>query len=96
MSRPATGPAWLDRRIAAGEVIVIDGAMGTELEARGVPMDRSVWSGAAVIEHGDMVRAIHEDYIRAGAEVIITNTFATARLHHPTNHPSTNEKMPMI
>ena len=79
MTRPATGPAWLDRRIAAGEVILTDGAMGTELEARGVPMDPSVWCGAAMMEYGAVVRAIHEDYIRAGAEVVITNTFATGR-----------------
>ena len=79
MHQPSTGPDWLDRRIRAGEVILIDGAMGTELEARGVPMDDTVWCGAAVLDHGGVAQAIHEDYIRAGADVIITNTFATAR-----------------
>jgi S-methylmethionine-dependent homocysteine/selenocysteine methylase len=50
--------------------------MGTELEARGVPMNQNAWSGEAVLSHPDVVRAIHADYIVAGAEVIIANTFA--------------------
>jgi homocysteine S-methyltransferase len=73
------GPAWLDAKLAAGEVLIVDGAMGTELEARGVPMHAKAWSGAALKTHADAVRATHEDYIRAGAQVIITNTFAAGR-----------------
>ena len=53
--------------------------MGTELQRRGVPMDKVAWSGAAVLTHPDLVREIHEDYIRAGARVIITNTFGSTR-----------------
>jgi S-methylmethionine-dependent homocysteine/selenocysteine methylase len=69
----------LCRRASAGEVIVIDGGMGTELEARGVPMDTHAWSANANVAAADLVQLIHEDYIRAGAEVIITNTFSTCR-----------------
>ena len=69
----------LRQRLDRGEVIVLDGAMGTELERRGVPMDDAAWSAAALITHPDTVREVHEDYIRAGADVITTNTFATAR-----------------
>ena len=69
----------LRQRLDRGEVIVLDGAMGTELERRGVPMDDAAWSAAALITHPDTVREVHEDYIRAGADVIITNTFAPAR-----------------
>jgi len=49
--------------------------MGTEIQARGVPMDGEAWSAIANITHADIVRAIHEDYIRAGADVVIANTF---------------------
>jgi homocysteine S-methyltransferase len=80
MASTAAGPDWLDKRIRDGVVILIDGAMGTELEARGVPMDEDAWCGPPLLEYGDVVRQIHEDYIRAGAEVIITNTFATGGL----------------
>ena len=70
----------LSRRLADGEVVVIDGGMGTELQARGVPMDDEAWSGVANLTHDQVVREIHEDYIRAGADVIIANTYAAARL----------------
>jgi homocysteine S-methyltransferase len=70
------GPDWLHEKIAAGRHVIIDGGMGTELEARDVPMNEQAWSGAALLSHPDVVRAIHADYVAAGAEVIITNTFA--------------------
>ncbi len=69
----------LDERLANGEVIITDGAMGTELQRRGVPMDKVAWSAAAIASHPDVIRDIHEDYIRAGAEVTIANTFGAAR-----------------
>lgn len=72
--------SWLgDRLNGAGPPIIIDGGMGTELEKAGVPMDGKVWSGRAVMTHPDSVRAAHETFIEAGAEVIIANTFAAAR-----------------
>ncbi len=73
------GPDWLNAKLAAREILLIDGAMGTELQARGVPMHAKAWSGAAMKTHPDAVRATHTDYIRAGARVIIANTFATGR-----------------
>ena len=73
------GPDWLNAKLTAGETLIIDGAMGTELEARGVPMHAKAWSAAAIKTHPDVVRETHADYIRAGARVIISNTFATGR-----------------
>lgn len=69
----------LIERLGRGEVIILDGAMGTELQRRGVPMDRVAWSGAAIATHPQVIRAVHEDYIRAGADIVITNTFGAAR-----------------
>jgi S-methylmethionine-dependent homocysteine/selenocysteine methylase len=69
----------VQERLDAGEIVILDGAMGTELQRRGVPMDDMAWDAAALATHPDFVREVHEDYIKAGAEVIITNTFATAR-----------------
>jgi homocysteine S-methyltransferase len=71
----------LEERLSRGDVIVLDGGTGTELERRGVPMDDQAWSGTAVFTHPEVVRGVHEDYIRAGADVVITNTFASARCH---------------
>ena len=42
-------------------------------------MNDVAWDAAALATHPDLVREVHEDYIKAGADVIITNTFATAR-----------------
>jgi len=70
---------WMEERLTRGETILVDGAMGTELQLRGVRMNEHAWSGVCVLSHGDVVRQIHEDYIRAGAEVQITNTFASSR-----------------
>ncbi len=77
-ARPC-GPDWLHDRLASGGIVFLDGATGTELERRGVPMHEFAWSGACILEHGGVLGKVHEDYIRAGADVIITNTYATAR-----------------
>src|SRR5438067_9561141 len=69
----------LNARLASGDVVVIDGATGTELQARGVPMDDAAWCGVANVESADVVRQVHEDYIRAGAAVVIANTYSTNR-----------------
>jgi len=69
----------LNERLDRGEVIILDGAMGTELERREVPMHERAWSAAALETHPEIVRQAHEDYIRAGADIITTNTFSTGR-----------------
>jgi methionine synthase I (cobalamin-dependent) len=61
-------------------VVVIDGGMGSELEARGAPMDHDAWCALANLDAPDLVREIHEDYIGAGADVIIANTFPANRV----------------
>jgi len=70
--------AW-QGTLDAGDILLIDGGMGTELQRRGVAMDAVAWSGAAVFTNPDAVRETHEDYIRAGARVITTNTFGSTR-----------------
>lgn len=69
----------ISERLKESRPILLDGATGTELERRGVSMNSVAWSGLAVATDPDIVREVHLDYIRAGAEVIITNTFATGR-----------------
>jgi homocysteine S-methyltransferase len=67
----------LIQRIDAGECILIDGATGTEIERRGVPQLENAWNGGGALSRPDILRAVHEDYLRLGAEIIISNTFAT-------------------
>ena len=68
----------LQGRLAAGETILMDGGMGSELERRGLASPTS-WSGGPMLTHPELVRDIHQEYIEAGAEIIITNTFGTGR-----------------
>jgi len=96
-------------RLKAGEVLLMDGGTGTELQKRGVNISKGatvekrptaparyasrqvpgvtyrsttglgVWSAPANLEAPDIVRQVHEDYLKLGAEIIITNTFYTTR-----------------
>jgi S-methylmethionine-dependent homocysteine/selenocysteine methylase len=69
--------AKLHDRLARGESVVMDGGMGTGLQAMGVPMDGEAWSGVANLTHANAVRELHAAYLAAGAEILIANTFAT-------------------
>ena len=71
--------ATIGERLVQGGIIIMDGGVSTEIQKQGVAMDSKVWSGIAHVEHPDIARQVHESYIRAGAEVITANTFATAR-----------------
>jgi S-methylmethionine-dependent homocysteine/selenocysteine methylase len=69
----------LGNRLATGEILLLDGATGTELDRRGVSTALPLWSARGVIEQPDIVREIHADYARAGADIIIASTFRTTR-----------------
>ena len=64
--------------LESDHVTVFDGAMGTMLYAKGVYINRSY--DELNLTQPDLVRSVHEEYVRAGAEVIETNTF-TATAH---------------
>jgi homocysteine S-methyltransferase len=70
--------AFFNRLIESNRPIVADGAMGTLLHERGVRMDSCF--DALNLENPAQVGEIHRDYIRAGAEMIKTNTFGAHRL----------------
>ena len=65
-------------KIENGEVVLLDGGTGSEIERLGVEMNDLAWCGVAHMEQPEVVRQVHESYIRAGADVIIANTFGTA------------------
>jgi S-methylmethionine-dependent homocysteine/selenocysteine methylase len=56
---------------------VLDGGMGSELIARGIMPSNGLWSAQALLDSPEAVMAVHKDYIDAGAEVIITNSYST-------------------
>ena len=71
--------ADLEIRMAAREVIILDGAIGTQLQAMGAPMAEFAWAALALNSHPFTVRRMHENYIAAGVDIITTNSYASAR-----------------
>jgi S-methylmethionine-dependent homocysteine/selenocysteine methylase len=69
----------LKKRLDDGDVVILDGATGTELQRRGIAMDPSAWCGVASLDNQRILTEIHRDYIAAGSEVITANTFASSR-----------------
>ena len=69
----------LDDRLNQGDLIILDGATGSELKNFGAVLDPVVWCGSVNLAYPEAVQAVHEAYIRAGADVITTNTYATCR-----------------
>lgn len=59
--------------------VLLDGGMGRELRFRGIETRRPSWSAAALLDAPEIVRAVHQDFIAAGADVITTNTYGVIR-----------------
>ena len=69
----------LEDRLRNNEIVILDGAIGSEIERLGAKMDNAAWCGVANKTHPDTVRKVHAEYVRAGADVITANTFGTCR-----------------
>lgn len=67
-------------KLDTGELVILDGGTGTDIQRRGVKMDSDVWCAEANLTHPHVVRAVHDDYIAAGADVITANTYASSPL----------------
>src|SRR6186713_34573 len=79
----ASEPTTLTKRasildLVTRGVVLGDGAMGTMLYARGVFVNRCF--DELNLSNGDLVRAVHQEYVDAGADVVETNTFGAHRL----------------
>jgi homocysteine S-methyltransferase len=68
------------KKLAKGDIIIIDGGTGTDIQSRGVPMATETWCAEANLTHPAVVRCVHEDYIAAGAEIVTANTYPTSPL----------------
>ncbi len=75
-----TNYSKIHERLAAGGTVILDGGTGTELERQGVKMNPEAWCGTAAVDNFPTLVDIHKAYIRAGAEIITANTFASSRL----------------
>lgn len=66
-------------RLQSGVVLVLDGATGTNLQRRGLPVGTpsDIW----VMDNPEAVRQLHKDFLSAGSDILLTNTFGSSRLH---------------
>ncbi|ALB64709.1 Homocysteine S-methyltransferase [Cronobacter condimenti 1330] len=55
--------------------VVLDGALATELEARGCNLADSLWSAKVLMEQPELIHAVHLDYFHAGAQCAITASY---------------------
>ena len=56
-------------------VVILDGALATELEQRGAVLNDALWSARLLADDPGLIRQVHEDYLRAGADVITTASY---------------------
>lgn len=74
------------QRLASGDHLLMDGGTGSELQRRGIDVLQGstaqrlgAWSGPANIDAPEAVAEVHRDYLNAGADIIISNSFWTNR-----------------
>lgn len=67
---------------------ILDGGMGQELLARGLDVNGTLWSANALLneKYHQLVLDTHLDFIKAGAEVIVTTTFSSKRIRLRENN----------
>jgi len=70
-------PQTILERIARGELLLSDGAMGTELQKRGLVTGECPES--LNVTHPDIIAKVHEDYYSAGSDLVETNSFGGNR-----------------
>jgi len=55
--------------------LVIDGALATELERRGCDLKDDLWSAKVLLEQPEIIKQVHLDYFKAGADCAITASY---------------------
>jgi homocysteine S-methyltransferase len=65
----------LEHFLAQSSVLVLDGALATELERRGADLRDPLWSAKVLLEDSDLIRQVHFDYFKAGADVATSASY---------------------
>jgi len=93
LDKNTTPVAQAIREIATERIVIIDGAMGTQIQALGLdeadfrgerfrdwPLDLRGNNDLLVLTQPDAIRTIHENYLAAGADIVETNTFSSTSI----------------
>ena len=65
----------IETSLASHETLILDGGLSTQLELGGADLRNPLWSANVLLEEPAAVRAAHEAYLRAGADVLITASY---------------------
>jgi len=65
----------LSDRLAAQDVLWLDGGLASELERRGHDLDDPLWSAALLLSSPDAIAQVHTAYLQAGADVLVTASY---------------------
>ena len=57
------------------EIIILDGALGTELESLGYDVSGKLWSAQYLLDQPQIIQNVHESYVRAGSDIITTSSY---------------------
>src|SRR5260370_21280246 len=56
-------------------LVILDGALATELERRGADLNDTLWSAKILLEQPELIKQVHLDYFRAGADCATTASY---------------------
>ncbi|ODQ66177.1 homocysteine S-methyltransferase [Nadsonia fulvescens var. elongata DSM 6958] len=68
----------LSQLLASKDIIILDGAMGTELQNRGHDVSNQLWSASILIDHPQSIYDVHLQYFEHGADITITASYQAA------------------
>lgn len=67
---------WLDGQ----KYVVIDGALSTALEKKGMDLNHKLWTAKVLVENPEKIKEVHREYYEAGANIAITSTYQASIL----------------
>lgn len=66
---------FIEKRLQEVPFLILDGAVSTEIERRGVSVSDSLWGASALADHPGVVEAVHESYYEAGADIVTSDSY---------------------
>ncbi len=76
--------------------IIVDGALASELQRRGCDLNDSLWSAKVLFEQPELIRQVHFDYFKAGADCAITASYQATPLGFAKKGINLNDSIALI
>lgn len=65
----------IEEFVQKNQVLILDGAMATELEGKGLDLNDALWSAKVLAEHPEVIEQVHYEYFLAGADCAMTASY---------------------